>query len=285
MRMIIKKRRKAYSYTAARSFHGRVRAGTIISAVMIFLIIIGYFWLPYDPDIMNAGAKFAAPSILHIFGTDSFGRDIFSRVLRGAGTTFMIAVVTVAAGALIGTIIGAVSAYIGGAVDEVLMRINDGIASFPAVLLAMVLISLLGTGKYKIIAALVIAFIPSFARVMRGEFLKYRDMDYIRSARLMGAGGGRIAVFHIFPLCLPALLSSLTIGFNNAVIAEAGICYLGLGVQPPDASLGYMLSEGQAYITSSPWCVLGPGLFMILLLLGVGLLGDAVSDTLGGGDA
>ena len=267
-------REKGYSWS--------FRTGAVISAVMLVLIVTGFFWTPYDPDAMKGSAKFLSPGLLHIMGTDNFGRDILSRVLRGAGTTFLISAVTIVCSSLIGTAVGAITSYIGGTLDEVLMRINDGIASFPSVLLAMVLISLLGTGKYKIMAALIIVFIPSYARVMRGEFLKYRNMEYVCSAKLMGAGGVRIVTRHIFPLCVPALLSSLTIGFNNAVIAEAGMSYLGLGVQPPDASLGRMLAEGQAYITSSPWCVLGPGIFMILMILGAGLLGDGIGDSLGG---
>ena len=265
-----------------KGFSWSFRTGAVITAVMLALIVTGFFWTPYDPDAMKGSAKFLSPGLLHIMGTDNFGRDILSRVLRGAGTTFLISAATIVCSSLIGTAVGAITSYIGGTLDEVLMRINDGIASFPSVLLAMVLISLLGTGKYKIMAALIIVFIPSYARVMRGEFLKYRNMEYVCSAKLMGAGGVRIVTRHIFPLCVPALLSSLTIGFNNAVIAEAGMSYLGLGVQPPDASLGRMLAEGQAYITSSPWCVLGPGIFMILMILGAGLLGDGIGDSLGG---
>ena len=259
--------------------------GLVISSVLIALIVIGFFWTPYDPTKMSAGEKLTSPSLRHIFGTDKFGRDILSRVLNGAGTTLFIAVVTVIGSAFIGTVIGAVSAYHGGIVDEILMRISDVIASFPSILLALVLISLLGSGKYKIMIALVVAFIPSFTRVMRGEFLRYKDADFVRSAKLMGAKTRRILTCHIFPLCVPVLLSSMTVGFNNAVLAEASMSYLGLGVTPPDPSLGRMLSEGQAYLTSAPWCVLGPGIFMILLILGIGLLGDGLSERMGGGAA
>ena len=253
------------------------RVGFMITAVMSALIITGFFWTPYDSEKMSGAEKFLAPCIRHIFGCDHFGRDIFSRVLKGGGTTFLIALCTILASALIGTVIGAVSAYVGGVLDEVLMRIVDAIASFPSVLLALVMIGLFGPGKYKILAALIIAFIPSFTRVMRGEFLKYKAMDYVKSARLMGAGPLRILALHIFPLTVTTLLSSMTIGFNNAVLAEASMSYLGLGVTPPDPSLGRMLSEGQGYLTSSPWCVLGPGLFMIILVLGAGLLGDGIA--------
>ena len=253
-------------------------AGIIISAIMFALLILGFFWTPFDPEKMSGGEKFLAPSLTHLMGCDNFGRDILSRVLKGGGTTLIIAAVTVFFGALFGTCLGAVSAYAGGLLDEILMRIIDAIAAFPSILLALVLIGLFGSGKYKIMLALVIAFIPSFTRVMRGEFLNYRDREFVKSARLMGAGPLRIIVRHIFPLTLPVLLSAMTVGFNNAVLAEASMSYLGLGVTPPDPSLGRMLSEGQAYLASAPWCVLGPGLFMIILILGVGLLGDGITE-------
>jgi len=256
--------------------------GAVLTILTLALIVTGFFYTPYDPDAMQGSRKFLAPSLAHLMGTDNFGRDLFSRVLRGAGTSLIIALATVAVSALIGILVGALTSYIGGAFDEVVMRINDGIASFPSVLLAMVLISVMGTGKYKIMAALIIVFIPSFARVARSEFLKYKDMDFALSARLMGVSHARILFAHILPNCLPVLFSSMTIGFNNAVLAEAGMSYLGLGVQPPDASLGRMLAEGQTYITSSPWCVLGPGLFMIVMVLGVGLLGDGLNERMGG---
>ena len=158
--------------------HGwSLRAGLWLSCIMIALILIGFFWTPFDPEKMNGAAKFLSPGFPHLFGCDHFGRDIFSRALKGGGTTFLIAVVTVLGGALIGTVVGALSAYAGGIIDGFLMRVVDGIAAFPSVLLALVLIGLFGPGKYKIMVALVIAFIHSFTRVMRSEFLKYKEMD------------------------------------------------------------------------------------------------------------
>lgn len=250
--------------------------GAAITAFMLLFLVIGFFYTPYDPDAMNGAAKFAAPSAAHLFGCDHFGRDIFSRVLKGTGTTFFVAFATLLLGGTIGVLVGAFTGYFGGWIDEILMRINDVIVSFPGILLALVFIALLGPGKYNVILALGIVFIPSFARVTRSEFLARKDMDYVKSARLMGVSHLRIMFVHILPNAVPSLLSMAAIGFNNAVLSEAGMSFLGIGVQPPDASLGRMLSEAQTYLMTAPWGAIFPGLAVILLALGVSLLGDGL---------
>lgn len=250
--------------------------GASITLFMVILLLVGIFFTPYDPDSMNGSAKFAAPSLAHLFGCDHFGRDVFSRVLKGTGTTFFVAAATVILGGGIGIFIGAFTGYFGGWADEVLMRVNDVLFSFPHILLALVFISILGPGKYNVILALAVVFVPSFARITRSEFLSQKEMDYVKSARLMGASHIRIMFVHIFPNVLPAVLSMAAIGFNNAVLAEAGMSYLGIGVQPPDASLGRMLSESQAYLATAPWCALFPGVAVILLALGFSLLSDGL---------
>ena len=246
--------------------------GCIITCTVILFVLIGLFYTPYDPNKMNAALKNTAPSLTHLFGTDNFGRDILSRVMDGAGTTFFIAVATVGIGALFGTILGAITGYFGGLVDEILMRINDGITSFPSILLALVFVSIFGTGTYNIVLALGVIFIPSFARVVRSEFIVFREMDFVKNAKLIGAGNLRIMFVHILPNTKPILLSAIMIGFNNAVLAEAGLSYLGLGVQPPDASLGRMLSEAQAYLFHAPWYAMAPGIMIVLTVLGVNLM-------------
>lgn len=257
--------------------------GLLLTSIMVGLTVLGFFWVPYDPEAMQGSVKLNAPSLVHIFGTDQFGRDVFSRVLTGAGSTLMIAAGTVLIGGGVGILIGAVTGYFGGWLDEGLMRVNDALAAFPSVLLALVIISIWGTGTYKVMLALGIAFIPSFARIVRGEFMRLREEDYVMSARLIGVSTPRILFVHILPNILPALLSALTIGFNNAVIQEASMSYLGIGVQPPFASLGRMLSESQTYLAGGPWCAIFPGLFLVLLILGAGLLGEGILDRFGGG--
>ncbi len=167
--------------------------------------------------------------------------------------------------------------YFGGLADEVLMRINDALTAFPSILLALVVISILGPGnKYNVIIALGLVFIPSFARISRTAFAALRDVNYVKSARLMGAGNGRILLVHMLPNTMSVLLPAVTIGFNNAVLAEASMSFLGIGVKPPDASLGYMLSEAQGMLLGAPWYAVSVGITIVLLVFSVGLIGEGL---------
>lgn len=247
-----------------------------ISALMAALILVGYVWTPYNTTEMSGSAKFLYPCLAHPLGTDNFGRDLLSRIMEGAGSTFLIALCVVLIGGVAGTIIGCLTGYFGGAADAVLMRVCDAITAFPSILLALVLIAVVGMGKQQIILILGILFIPSFARVVRGEVAKQRTQNYVASARLMGASHLRILFLHILPNTVPVLLPILTIGFNNAVLAEASMSYLGVGVLPPDASLGRMLSESQTYLSKAPWYALFTGLAIVLMILGPSLLTEGL---------
>lgn len=260
-----------------KKWNGCLKAGAVLTAVMAALILLGLFWTPYDPNAMAVGPKLDPPSLSHLLGTDKFGRDIFSRVLQGAGATSSIALATVAIGAVCGTVIGALTGYFGGLADEVLMRLNDALTAFPSILLALVAISILGPGsRVNVILALGLVFIPSFARVSRTVFAALRDVNYVKSARLMGAGSLRILAVHILPNTMQVLLPAVTIGFNNAVLAEASMSFLGIGVTPPNASLGYMLSEAQGMLLAAPWYAIGTGTAIALLVFSVGLIGEGL---------
>ncbi|HEX3022533.1 MAG TPA: ABC transporter permease [Lachnospiraceae bacterium] len=248
--------------------------GSILIGIVLVFVTVSLFYTPYDPNEMNGTVKNAAPSLAHLFGTDNFGRDILSRVMEGSRTTFLVAIVTVLIGTVFGTLLGAFTGYYGGILDTILMRVNDGITSFPSILLALIMISVFGSGKYNIILALGIVFIPSFARVVRSEYMVQKELDYVKMAKLMGASDFRIIFIHILPNIRTILLSSITIGFNNAVLAEAGMSYLGLGVQPPDASLGRMLSEAQTYLFSAPWYAIAPGMMIVVTVLGFSLVNE-----------
>lgn len=250
--------------------------GTTVTAVLLFAAILGQFWTPYSPTAMDPGAVNLAPSFTHLMGTDNFGRDIFSRVMNGSGSTFFVAVCTVFIGAVFGTILGALTGYYGGWLDNVVMRICDMILSFPSVLLALIFISVLGTGKYNIIIALGVLFIPSFARIVRSEVIRCRELDFVKSARIMGAGNFRIIFVHILPNARVSMLSAAAIGFNNAVLAEASMSYLGLGIQPPEPSLGRMLSEAQSFILNAPWYPLFIGVVIILIIWGFSLISEGL---------
>lgn len=259
----------------ARRSNAFLLAGLVLTGLTLAVIALGFFWTPYSPTDM-AAEKFLPPSAAHLFGTDNFGRDIFSRVLRGAGTTLVIAFSVVSIGAAGGILLGAATGYFGGFADGLLTRVGDTLTAFPSILLALVLISLLGPGKSNVILSLGLVFIPGYARIARTAYASAREANYVKSAQLMGIPDSRILLFHILPNTAPALLPALTIGFNNAVLAEASMSYLGIGVTPPDASLGYMLAEAQGMFSRAPWYALSAGLAMVLLIFGVGLLGEGL---------
>ena len=258
---------------------GYFKVGVVLTAVLLALILLGQIWTPYDPQTMSPGEKLQPPSADHWMGTDNFGRDIFSRVIRGAGTTLGIALATVIISCTAGTVIGALTGYFGGRVDTILMRFNDALTAFPSILLGLVFVSVLGGGTQNVILALSIVFTPSFARVTRSAYASVRDANYIKSARLMGAGKVRILTLHILPNILQVLLPALTIGFNNAVLAEASMSYLGIGSM---GSLGYILSDAQSMLYSAPWYALCAGGTIVLLIFGVGLMGEGLQRGEGG---
>ena len=237
--------------------------GGILSGILMAVILVGFFWTPYSTTAMNAAEKMKAPSLKHLLGTDNFGRDVFSRVVSGMGTSFLIALMVVVIGCFFGILIGSLCGYYGGIADLVLMRICDTITAFPAILLALVIISVVGGGSGNIVIA-------------RTQFAVCRSQNYISSAKLMGVSGLRILFFHILPNTFSVLLPSVTIGFNNAVLAEASMSFLGIGIQPPQASLGSMLKDSQTYLKSAPWYALGTGLAVVLLVLAFSLLSEGI---------
>ena len=256
--------------------NGYFKFGSVVTVLFLILMLVGFVWTPYNPNTMSAREKFQGPSFRHLFGTDNFGRDIFSRVMKGVTMTGFVAISTVAIGGGIGTVIGALTGYFGGIVDEVIMRVNDALNGFPSILLALVIIAICGPGKYNVILALGILFIPSFARIVRSEYVSLRNREFVKSASLMGAGNFRIIFLHILPNIVPTLVATVAIGFNNAVLAEAGLSYLGVGIQPPDASLGSLLSDAQSYMFTAPWYALLPGATIVLMCLGFSLFSEGI---------
>ena len=247
-----------------------------MTGLALLLAVLSLFWTPYSTTAMSAAEKFQPPSLMHLFGTDNFGRDIFSRVMKGLGATILVSTLVVFASGAAGIVIGAFTGYFGGIVDEIVMRVTDAINGFPSILLALVIISILDKGQQNLILSLAIVFTPSFVRIVRSEFIRLRDADYISRARLMGVGKLRILFVHILPNIFSTFWVSIMIGFNNAILAESGMSYLGIGVQPPDASLGKMLSDAQGYLTTAPWYALAPGLSIVWLVLGFSLLSEGI---------
>ena len=250
--------------------------GMIIAVAVILMAVIGFFWTPYGPTDMDFMLKNTGPSLQHPFGCDNFGRDILSRIMNGMGTTCLVALSSVAIGVIFGTIIGSVTGFFGGWIDEVVMRVSDAISAFPSVLTALIFIRVLGPGKVNVILALGILFIPSYARIVRSEIIRYKELEFVKSAQVMGASKFRIIFVHILPNALVSMLTSATVGFNNAVLAEASMSYLGLGVQPPEPSLGLMLSDAQGYLQAAPWYVIFPGIMIVVIILGFSMISEGL---------
>lgn len=251
--------------------------GLILSLFMISVIVTGFFWTPFEPAAMSVETKFNSPCIAHPFGCDNMGRDILSRVMIGSGFTLTTGFFTVVIGLFFGIIIGAFTGYYGGIVDEIIMRINDAVLAFPGVLLALIFVSVFGVGKEKLIITLGIIFIPGYTRMIRGEVIKLKNKDFVSLARLMKASDLRIIFVHILPNALPVIISTIAIGFNNAILAEAALSFIGVGVRPDEASLGKMLSESQGYIATAPWYSLFTGGFIVLLILGFSMISEGIA--------
>lgn len=267
--------KKRRSFIDALPNPGLFRLGAAIMFAVVLLVVIGLVWMPYEPTAMGPD-RLEGISAAHWLGTDKMGRDILSRVMYGSRITFAVALGTMAIGAGLGVLIGAVTGFYGGVLDEIVMRIMDGLFAFPNVLLALVFVSILGSSTINVMWALGIAFIPSFTRVVRSEYIRCKHLDYVKNARLQGAGDARVIFVHILPNVGGVLLSNLMIGFNNAVLAEAGLSFLGIGSQPPYASLGQMISEAQEIFFTVPTAVLGPGLVIVAMVLGFSLMGEGI---------
>ncbi|HEX8968783.1 MAG TPA: ABC transporter permease [Chloroflexota bacterium] len=254
--------------------------GASILAILAVTALAAPFVAPYDPLAQHASSELLPPSIGFWLGTDQFGRDELSRIIFGARVSFTVAVAATALGALVGVLAGLVAGYLDGAVDSVIMRLCDVMFAFPAILLGIGLITVLGPALYSTALALAISQTPYYARVMRGSVLTVRDREFIVAAHSFGAGDAWIALRHILPNCTTPLLVqlSLSLGFN--VLAEAGLSFIGLGVQPPAASWGNMLSESQRFVDRAPWLALWPGLAIALLVLALNFLSDAIRDGL-----
>jgi peptide/nickel transport system permease protein len=264
----------------ARSRRQRRDWAGIAAGVTLFILVIlaiaAPFIAQYDPLVMSLGDAFQAPSAAHPFGTDEFGRDLLSRIVYGArvsvGTAAMVVVIASASGIPLGLVAG----YFGGMVDAIIMRMIDTLLAFPAIVLAMGLIAVLGTGAANGMIAVIIVSIPSFARLVRASTLQQKAQEYVTAARAIGAGDGRIIFRAILPNCLPPVLTQVAISASTAVLLEAGLSFLGLGVTPPTPSWGQMLNTARTFLYRSPWYGLFPGMFLTILVLCLNILSDAL---------
>ena len=254
--------------------------GLIIFAVMACAALISFVWTPYDVTNLVIADRLKSPSSLHIFGTDHFGRDIASMIMVGARNSIAVALVAIGIGIGIGVPIGCWAAARGGWVDGLLMRVNDIVFAFPALLSAVMITAIFGPGAINAIIAIGIFNIPVFARVARAGAISLWPRDYILAARASGKGQARITVEHIMPNIAHLLIVQGTIQFALAVLAEAGLSYLGLGAQPPMPSWGRMLAEAQTMMAFAPHTALFPGFAIVITVLGLNLMGDGLRDAL-----
>ncbi|WP_152985627.1 ABC transporter permease [Brevibacillus choshinensis] len=256
-------------------------AGLVIVFAVVLLSLAAPILAPYDPiNDTDYSSRVASPSSDHFFGTDEYGRDIFSRILYGARVSIVIATGAILVSSAIGTMLGLIAGFYGGITDGVLMRIVDGIMSFPPILFAIGLMSALGSNPTNIIIALAVIYTPLFARLIRGCVLSIKEKDYIDAVKVMGGSDLRLMIKHILPNCLSPLLIQFTTYFAYAILAEAALSFIGLGVPQPEPSLGNILYDGRQYMREAPWISIFPGMAIAFTVLGLNLLGDGLRDYL-----
>ncbi|MBA8821293.1 peptide/nickel transport system permease protein [Ochrobactrum sp. P6BSIII] len=254
--------------------------GTLITVILVAMALISFLWTPYSPTAMNFRDKLQGPSFNHLFGTDNFGRDVFSMIMVGARNSIAVSIIAVLVGAGIGIPLGAFAAARGGMVDGFVMRMTDLAFAFPALLTAVIITAVFGPGAVNAMIAIGIFNIPVFARVTRGASLGLWKREYVQAARCAGRGDVSITLLHVLPNINHVLIVQATIQFALAIVAEAGLSYVGLGTQPPMPSWGKMLNDAQTFIYDAPWLAIFPGLAITFAVLGLNMLGDGLRDVL-----
>jgi peptide/nickel transport system permease protein len=275
------RQRSEWRRTARTLLRNRlVLGGLIMVAALILLAIFAGLIAPYDPIANNLRAREQPPSSYYFFGTDRFGRDVFSRVIHGSRISLLVALASVAISTLIGVPLGLAGGYFGGWVDNLIGRIMDVFFSFPALLLAIGVAAMLGPSLNNAIIAIGVVYAPWFGRVVRGPVLVERKKEYVEAARVVGAPAPRIVLLHVLPNVLSPLIVQATLTFSFAILIEASLSFLGLGTQPPQPSWGAMLQESRTFLETAPWMSIFPGLAIMLAVLAFNLLGDGVRDVL-----
>jgi peptide/nickel transport system permease protein len=254
--------------------------GTLLVGTLVAMALLSVAWTPYDPLALALRTRLNSPSHAHWLGTDEFGRDVLSRILAGAGASLTVAALTVSAALAMGTALGLVSGYFRGAVDRLLMVLNDALLAFPGILLALGVMAIVGANQYGIIVALGIAYTPTTTRLVRGTVLSLREKEYVEASRVIGNGEFYTILRHILPNCAAPLVVLATSMFGWVILAESSLSFLGLGVPPPAPTWGNMLASARPYIESAAWLGIAPGACIALTLLGINLLGDALRDWL-----
>ncbi len=262
-----------------RSRNGRV--GLLLTGFLMLLALLAVVGLtPYNPLAQHPDDQLLGPSTTYWFGTDQFGRDVASRTFAGIASSLRVAFIAVGIAAVIGSIAGVASGYAGGAWDQVIGRLTDVLFAFPATLLALAIIAALGRGWFNTAIAIAIVYIPIFVRVARGPTLTVRELEYVAAGRVLGFSGRRILFRHVLPNVSAPIVVQVALALSWAILTEAGLSFLGLGTQPPDPSLGLMVSESRNLVTTAWWTMVFPSLAIVLAVIGLNLLGDGLGSAL-----
>jgi peptide/nickel transport system permease protein len=254
--------------------------GMIVLGLLIVAALLGPRLAPYGYNEINITDRLQGPSATHIFGTDDLGRDVFSRVLLGARVSLLVGFVAVGISLTAGTLLGLIAGFYGGRLDDLVMRLMDVLFAFPAMLMAIAVLAILGPGTVNAMVAIGIVYTPIFARVTRASVLSVREEVHVRAARSIGAGDVRLLGLHILPNVLAPIIVQTSVSLAFAILSEAALSFLGLGTQPPNPSWGRMLSEGRGFIQQAWWIAVFPGLAIFLVVLSFNVLGDALRDAL-----
>ena len=261
----------------------RARLAPFGAAVMLLAITVALLApvvAPYDPLKQNLNHTLARPDRIHLLGTDNVGRDVLSRVIFGTRVSLAAGFGSVVIAVLAGGLLGLLAGYAGGRVDGLVMRTMDAVLSFPPLVLALALGAVLGAGLTGVVIALAVVYTPTFARLMRGQVLTITAREYVDAARALGAPGWRIAWTHVLPNATAPIVVQASLSVAFAILAEASLSFLGLGIQPPAASWGSMINAGRGYLQQAPWIVFGPGAALFITVVGLNFVGDAVRDAL-----
>ena len=255
-----------------------LRLGGVIVGIAVLAGLIGPFVAPWDPYAQELSLRLSGPTSGHLFGLDELGRDILSRLIVGARISLMVGLAVVSVSSSIGILMGSIAGYYGGRVDQIISRVMDVLLAFPGILLAIALVAVLGPSLTNVILALSVIGWVGYARLVRAQVLRVRELEYVQAARALGARTPRILLRHVIPATLPTVIVQATLGMAGAIIAEASLSFLGLGVQPPTPSWGTMLDAGRSHLFDAPHLTLFPGLAIALLVLGFNFLGDGLRD-------
>jgi peptide/nickel transport system permease protein len=265
-----------------RIFLGRpvVVFGMIVILLLVLTAIFAPLLAPFDPYDQDLGASLQKPSCVHLLGTDPLGRDVLSRIIYGSLNSLMVSVIAIIIAATVGMSLGMLAGYFGGWTHSIIMRLIDGLMTFPMILLALVLAALLGGGLRNVMMAIGIAMLPGYARLMCGQVLTVKESDYVLAERSLGAADLRIMLRHVFPNCIPPLLVLITMQMGAAILAEAGLSFLGVGIEPPGAAWGTMINDGYQYLMTYPLLSFAPGIAIMLVVFGFNMVGDGLRDAL-----